>query len=67
MFNTSSDCWFNSVTLFGFFAKRMIAAALFVNATFRAPKIQQVFKELACIGRICPSRIISVLWVEEHW
>jgi len=67
MYNTSSDCWFVTVTVFGFLAKRVIAAAYFANATFKAHNIRYVFKALACIGRISPSIVISILRSEEHW
>ena len=40
MFNNSAYCLFYSVTLFGCFAKRVVSAAYFVNATFKAPKTQ---------------------------
>jgi hypothetical protein len=44
----------------------VIAAGLFVNATFKAPKIQYAFKALAYIGRIYRNIIIYVLRMEGH-
>jgi len=45
----------------------LIAAAFFVNATFKAPKIQQAFKALVCIGGICPYIIICALRIDQLW